>query len=125
MALQQQKMQYQQENRKYERIEKNLRLRYGKLETFSQHSFTAEGELLDISAGGLRLLAAESVPISTKLMIQIDFPGWQADNGKWIATKNEDDVATLDVIGLVVWKAVNDEHPGKFDIGISFSGILG
>ena len=125
MALQQEKVQYQQDNRKYERIEKNLGLRYGRLETFSQHSFTADGELLDISAGGLRLLTAESVPINTKLMIQIDFPGWQVENGKWVATKNEDDVANLDVVGLVVWKAINNEHPEKFDIGISFAGILG
>lgn len=125
MALQQQKVQYRQDNRKYERIEKNLRLRYGILETFAQNSFTSEGELLDISAGGLRMLVAESVPINTKLMLQIDFPGWQAENGKWIATKNEEDVATLDVVGVVIWKAVNGEQPEKFDIGISFSGILG
>lgn len=120
----QEKVQYQQDSRKHERVEKNLKLRFGRMETFAKDSYTTEGELLDISAGGIRLLSPEFVAINSKLVIQIDFPGWLAKDGKWIATKKEEDVAALDVLGLVIWSAVNQEDPDKFDIGVSFSDVV-
>ena len=70
------------------------------------------------------MLSPESIAINSKLVIQIDFPGWQAEGGKWIATKKDEDIAHLDVLGMVIWKAINQEYPDKFDIGVSFSGVL-
>lgn len=112
------------ENRKYERIEKNLTVRYGILEDFAKSSFDMEGELLDIGAGGLHFLAPESIEISTPLVMQLEFPGWLAFEDKWIATKDDKDLGILQVIGMVVWVSVSREYPEKFDIGISFSGVL-
>lgn len=112
------------EHRKYDRIEKNLTIRYGRLEDFTKNSLEMEGELLDIGAGGLRFLASESVEISSPLVIQLEFPGWLAFEDKWIATKNDNDFGVLQVIGMVAWVAVSEEYPDKFDIGVSFSGVI-
>lgn len=112
------------ENRKYERIEKNLAIRYGILEDFARNSFDMEGELLDIGAGGLHFLASEAIEISTPLVMQLEFPGWLAFEDKWIATKNDKDLGILQVIGMVVWVSVSHEYSDKFDIGISFSGVI-
>ncbi|HSR37194.1 MAG TPA: PilZ domain-containing protein [Desulfurivibrionaceae bacterium] len=112
------------ERRRYERVEKDLAVRYCRLERFGSGALDGLGELLDIGGGGLCFLAEESIELGAQLVLMLEFPGWLADGDHWIATKNDDDVGTLHVIGMVVWVAVSRKNPAAYDIGVQFSGIV-
>ena len=113
------------ERRQHERCEKNLAIRYVPLEKVSQDdSLRKNGELIDIAAGGLCLLADETFSLGSQLVVVLEFPGWLEQDGKWLATKQENDKGTLQVIGMVVWVAVSQTVPDKYEIGIKFSGMM-
>jgi len=112
------------ERRKYERIEKRLGVRYGRLESYGAAGLDREGELLDISGGGLCFLADDPLELGSQVVVSLGFPGWKTEGDTWIATKNDDDVGTVKVVGMVVWVAVSRVEPGRFDIGLQFSGII-
>jgi hypothetical protein len=80
---------------------------------------------LDISGGGLCFLVEESLPLGSQLLMVLEFPGWHAAaNGKWIATKVEEDVGVLQVIGMVSWVAVSRSKPDRYETGVCFSGMV-
>lgn len=112
------------ERRQYERVEKELAVRYCRLERFGDTGLDSVGELLDIGGGGLCFLAGEAIELGAQLVIMLEFPGWLAEGDHWIATKDDDDVGTLHVIGMVVWVAVSRKNPAGYDIGVQFSGIV-
>lgn len=113
------------ERRRYARVEKELAVRYCRLERFADGGLDSLGELLDIGGGGLCFLANEAIELGAQLVIRLEFPGWLAEgDDHWVATKNDDDVGTLHVIGMVVWVAVSRKNPTGYDIGVQFSGIV-
>lgn len=112
------------QRRQYERLEKNLTVRYCRLEKFGETGPDSVGELVDIGGGGLCFLSGVAIELGVQLVVKLEFPGWLAAGEHWIATKNEDDVGTLYVIGMVVWVAVSRRYPEKYDIGLQFSGIV-
>ncbi|MEW6593707.1 MAG: PilZ domain-containing protein [Thermodesulfobacteriota bacterium] len=112
------------ERRRYERLEKELAVRYCRLEHFGNSGPDSLGELLDIGGGGLCFLSPESIELGAQLVIVLEFPGWLAQGDHWVATKDDGDVGTLHVIGMVVWVAVSRKNPGGYDIGVQFSGIV-
>ncbi|MEW6500732.1 MAG: PilZ domain-containing protein [Thermodesulfobacteriota bacterium] len=112
------------ERRRYDRLEKELAVRYCRLEKFGDSGPDRLGDLLDIGGGGLCFLSPEAIELGAQLVIRLEFPGWLADGDHWIATKNDDDVGTLHVIGMVVWVAVSRKNPAGYDIGVQFSGII-
>ncbi len=112
------------ERRHYARVEKELAVRYCRLERFADGGLDSLGELLDIGGGGLCFLAGEAIELGTQLVIMLEFSGWLAGGDHWVATKSDGDVGTLHVIGMVVWVAVSRKNPTEYDIGVQFSGII-
>jgi hypothetical protein len=113
------------ERRQDERVAKDLFVRFTRLEDFSTEALFQEGRLLDISGGGLCLLAEEALPLGSQLVMILEFPGWHAAaDGKWIATKVEEDVGVLRVVGMVSWVAISRIHPGRYETGVCFSGMV-
>ena len=113
------------ERRQEERVAKNLFVRFTRLEDLKADVSYREGQLLDISGGGLCFLAEESMPLGSQLVMVLEFPGWHAAaDGKWIATKVEEDVGVLQVIGMVSWVAVSRTQPDRYETGVCFSGMV-
>jgi len=113
------------ERRQEERVAKDLFVRFTRLEDLTADVPCQEGQLLDISGGGLCFLAEESLPLGSQLVMVLEFPGWQtAADGKWIATKAEEDVGVLQVVGMVSWVAVSRARPGRYETGVCFSGMV-
>ena len=113
------------ERRQEERVAKDLFVRFTRLEDFSVDVPYKAGRLLDISGGGLCLLVEEAMPLGTQLVMIMEFPGWHAAaDGRWIATKVEEDVGVLRVVGMVSWVAISRAHPGRYETGVCFSGMV-
>lgn len=112
------------ERRQHERVEKKLAVLYTELDKIAGGPPDREGDLLDLGGGGLCFQATEAFPLGTQLVLTLQFPGWQASGGNWIATKKEGDLGILSVIGMVVWVAVSEADAEKFDIGVCFSGLV-
>jgi hypothetical protein len=111
------------ERRQEERFAKNLFVRFTRLEDLLADVPYRDGQLLDISGGGLCFLTEEALPLGSQLVMILEFPGWQAvADGKWIATKQEEDVGVLRAVGMVSWVAVSRAMPDKYETGVSFSG---
>ena len=111
--------------RQEERVAKNLFVRFTKLEDLHADVPYRDGQLLDIGGGGLCLLVEEALPLGSQLVMILEFPGWQAvADGKWIATKVEEDVGVLRALGMVSWVAVSQTRPELYETGISFSGMI-
>lgn len=113
------------ERRQEERVAKNRFLRFTRLEDLQADVPYREGDLLDISGGGLCFLAEELLPLGSQLVMVLEFPGWHAvADDKWIATKVEADVGVLQVIGMVSWVAVSRIKPDRYETGVCFSGMV-
>lgn len=113
------------ERRQEERVAKDLVVRFTRLEDLHANVPYQEGQLLDISGGGLCFLAEEAMSLGSQLVMVLEFPGWHAAaDGKWIATKVEEDVGVLRVVGMVSWVAISRAHPGRYETGVCFSGMV-
>ena len=111
------------ERRQDERFAKNLFVRFTRLEDLLDDVPYRDGQLLDISGGGLCFLAEEALPLGSQLVMVLEFPGWQAAaDGKWVATKVEEDVGVLRAVGMVSWVAVSRAKPDRYETGVCFSG---
>ena len=111
------------ERRQEERVGKDLLVRFTRLEDLLADIPYRDGQLLDLSGGGLCFLAEEALPLGSQLVMVLEFPGWQAAaEGKWIATKMEADVGVLRAVGMVSWVAVSRTKPGRYETGVCFSG---
>lgn len=113
------------ERRQEERVARDLSVRFRRLEDLLDDLPCRDGQLLDISGGGLCFLAEEALPLGSQLVLALEFPGWQAAaDGKWIATKVEEDVGVLRVVGMVSWVAVSQAKPDRYETGVCFSGLV-
>lgn len=112
------------EKRKYERLDKNFKISYCQQEDLSNHMPDQDGELLDICGGGIRFLAGESIKKNSQLVIRLEFSGWKVDNAEWTATGNSKDHGLLKAIGNVIWSMESRTEPGKYEVGICFSGRI-
>ncbi|MHB1014223.1 MAG: PilZ domain-containing protein [Desulfurivibrionaceae bacterium] len=113
------------ERRQEERVAKDLFVRFTRLEDILTDVPYRDGQLLDISGGGLCFLTEEVLPLGSQLVMVLEFPGWQAAaDGKWIATKVEEDVGVLRAVGMVSWVAVSRSKPDRYETGVSFSGMV-
>lgn len=113
------------ERRQEERVARNLFVRFTRLEDLQADVPYRDGQLLDISGGGLCFLAEEALPLGSQLVMVLEFPGWlAAADGKWIATKVEEDVGVLRVVGMVSWVAVSRAKPDRYETGVCFSGMV-
>jgi len=111
------------ERRQDGRVAKDLCVRFTRLEDLMGDVPYRDGQLLDISGGGLCFLAEDALPLGTQLVMVLEFPGWLAStDGKWVATKVEEDVGVLRAVGMVSWVAVSRAMPERYETGVSFSG---
>jgi hypothetical protein len=111
------------DRRQDERFAKNLLVRFTRLEDLLGDVPYRDGQLLDISGGGLCFLTEEALPLGSQLVMILEFPGWQAvADGKWVATKQEEDVGVLRAVGMVSWVAISRAKPDKYETGVCFSG---
>ncbi len=111
------------ERRREERVAKNLVVRFTRLEDLLSDIPYRDGQLLDISGGGLCFLTDDALPLGSQLVMVLEFPGWQAvADGKWLATKQEEDVGVLRAVGMVSWVAISRARPDKYETGVCFSG---
>ena len=112
------------EKRKYERLGKNFDIFYRQLKDLPDHVPNSGGKLLDIGGGGIRFLANEFLKKHTQLVIEMEFSGWKIDKDEWTATGNNDDYGLLKVIGRVIWSVESRTEPGKYEVGVCFSGRI-
>lgn len=113
------------ERRQEDRVAKDLFVRFTRLEDIQADIPYREGQLLDISGGGLCFLTEEALTLGSQLVMVLEFPGWlAAADGKWIATKVEEDVGVLRAVGMVSWVAVSRSRPDYYETGVSFSGMV-
>lgn len=113
---------YLQDRRKHERLPRNFRMRIGILEDLSLLQADKDVELIDIGGGGLRFLTDERLAKGSQLLIDLTIPGWHVTEGDWKATANREDIAKLQVIGIVRWVAPSNRKAGCYEIGIRFTG---
>lgn len=111
-----------QDRRKHERLPRNFRMRFSILEDLSFLQAEKDVELIDIGGGGLRFLTDERLADGSQLLVDLEIPGWKATDGDWKATANRQDIAKLQVIGIVVWVAPSKRKAGCYEIGLRFTG---
>lgn len=63
------------DRRRHPRLGKIIKMRYQRLEKISRKLPYLEGDLVDISSGGLRFIAEESLEINSQLVVVLEFPG--------------------------------------------------
>ena len=82
-----------------------------------------QGDVCDISAGGLRFITEGELNKNEQLIILLEFSGWKVDGEEWISTGNPDDNGKLKVLGRVMWcnkLTANSEQ----EVGICFVGSI-
>ena len=111
-----------QDRRKHDRLSRNFHMRYSFLEDLSRHRAEKEAELLDIGGGGIRFLTDERLTDGSQLMVELEIPGWQVQDGDWVPSNSREDVGQLQVIGVVMWVAPSKNRPGHYEVGLRFTG---
>ncbi len=112
-----------QERRRHPRLYRRFVMRYSVLEDLSSRSPCHAGELLDISAGGLRFRTDTAVGAGSQLLFEIEVPGWREENGDWLRTGEESDRGLLRVVGVVIWTK-NGRSETLYEVGIRFTGQM-
>ena len=113
------------EKRRYERLSKSYKVLYRRMVDLASPSSAQEGVVIDVGGGGLSFLAGEPLEEGSQLALLVEFSGWVTDeSGDWVATHDENDVAELEVIAEVIRYSVSQTVPGRFEIGVRFSGRI-
>ncbi len=111
------------ERRRYPRLYRRFAVRYSVMEDLAGCAPCHGGELLDISAGGLRFQTDVGVSSGSQLLFEIELPGWRERDGDWRRTGREEDRGVLRVIGVVIW--VKNGRPGVgHEVGVRFTGQI-
>ncbi len=111
------------ERRRYPRLYRRFVIRYSAIEDLAGCTPCHVGELLDISAGGLRFQTDAEVGAGRQLLFEIELPGWRERNGDWRRTGKEEDRGVLRVIGVVVW-VKNGRPEVRCEVGVRFTGQM-
>lgn len=110
------------DRRRFERLDRNFRLRFSVIGDLPMHEPEGEGELLDLGGGGVRFATREDLAAGAQLLIVLHIPGWRVEGGEWLPTTAKEDVGVLKVIGLVKWVRVSDV--GVREVGVQFIGQM-
>ena len=112
------------ERRRHERLTKKFSMRYSLADEVLDTNFASEGEIIDISAGGVRFLSPEELTKNTQLAILLQFQGWNVQNENWFQTDNKNDHGELAVIGVVMWSDASRNKTGYYEVGVRFAGRM-
>ena len=111
------------EKRRYDRLNKSYKVLYRGMADIATPSAAQEGVVIDVGGGGLSFLAGQPIEKGSQLVLLVEFTGWVAqDNGDWVVTHNDSDVAELEVVAEVIRYTVSASVPGRFEIGVRFRG---
>ena len=117
--------QYNKERRKSPRLDKIIKMRYQRLENLSEKAPYQEGDLLDISGGGLRFIAPKPPEIDSQLVIVLEYPGWlSTQEENFSLPEANSDTGVLQALGRVLRVQASQAAPGKYEVGVQFSGEL-
>ncbi len=111
-----------QERRVYERLSKNIEIRYREIEALDDEGSMLQGIMLDCSGGGARFEADQSYRKNSQLLIELEFDGWNDAGGEWVRTGISVDKGQLRVLGAVMWCRGISDKPGSFELGVRFTG---
>ena len=114
----------QDERRRHGRFDKRSSILYRRFEDIAKDKQAQRGELCDFSGGGVRFLANQELSKGSQLILELNFPGWQADTEEWVQTGEPTDVGKLKAIGEVKWCAQDTSQPTKYEIGARFTGRI-
>jgi c-di-GMP-binding flagellar brake protein YcgR len=114
----------QEDRRKYPRLDRIIKMRYQRVESLSEKSPYLEGDLLDVSSGGLRFLASQPLEIKSQLVIILEYPGWLNTDNNHLVPSEEGEPGVLQAMGEVLRVQASQTDPGKFEVGVQFSEQL-
>ena len=113
------------EKRQHERFSKSYKVLYRGMADLASPSSAQEGVVIDVGGGGLSFLAGEPLEVGSQLALLVEFSGWVAEEtGDWVVTRDDNDVAELEVIAEVTRYEVSPTVPGRFEIGVRFCGRI-
>ena len=112
------------ERRRHERLKKNFKMRYSLADEVFDTDFTSKGEIIDISAGGVRFLSPDELTKNTQLVILLQFQGWNVQDENWFQTGDRNDHGELAVIGVVMWSDTSRNKAGCYEVGVRFAGRM-
>lgn len=112
----------QDERRRHGRFDKRSTILYRRFEDIAKDKKAQRGELCDFSGGGVRFLANQQLDKNSQLILELDFSGWQDEGEDWIQTGNPADIGRLRAIGQVMWCAEDAAQPGRYEVGVRFTG---
>ncbi len=111
------------ERRKYDRLEKELVLRYAHFDDLPHTDFSKEGLVLDIGGGGLRFLSSEKWMKNDQLLMELDFDKWQLDGLDEVFIEENEGSRCLKVVGTVMW-TVETLYDGQYEVGLRFTAAM-
>ena len=112
------------ERRRHFRFDKRSFILYRSFEEIAKDKHAQNGELLDFSGGGVRFLANQELRKGCQLILELNFPGWQAEAEEWVQTGEPSDVGKLQAIGEVMWCTIDTCQPTKYEVGVRFTGRI-
>ena len=112
------------ERRLHERLKKKFNMRYSLADEVLDTNFASEGEIIDISAGGVRFLSPEELKKNTQLAILLQFQGWNVQDENWFQTDDKNDHGELAVVGVVMWSDASQNKTGYYEVGVRFAGRM-
>ena len=105
-------------------MKKNFKMRYSLADEVFDTDFTSKGEIIDISAGGVRFLSPDELTKNTQLVILLQFQGWNVQDENWFQTGDRNDHGELAVIGVVMWSDTSRNKAGCYEVGVRFAGRM-
>lgn len=112
----------QDERRQHDRFRRRSAISYRRFEDITKNTHAQRGHLCDFSGGGARFLANQAITKGTQIILELEFTGWVEDDDEWTQTGDPGDIGVLKAIGAVMWCANDSAQPGKYEIGVRFTG---
>lgn len=112
----------QDERRQHDRFHRRSTIYYRRFEDIAKDTKAQRGNLCDFSGGGARFLATQAIDKGTQIILELEFAGWVEDGEEWTQTKDPGDIGSLKAIGAVMWCSEDLSQPGKYEIGVRFTG---
>lgn len=112
------------ERRRHERIPKEVNVHFGVFTDLTDINIDREGTLLDLGAGGVRILTQQYVEVASQIMLVLEFPGWAEGAFNWQVTADKSEIGVLKVVGMVIRCLPSSIEPGFYETAVCFCGRM-
>jgi hypothetical protein len=112
------------ERRRYYRLRKKFTMHYCLAEDDLNTKFMSDGEIIDISGGGIRFLAPLKLPKNTQLLINLPLQDWGKNKIDWPTFLNTEENNDLTIMGKVMWAAEGKKNNNCYETGVCFIGRI-